>query len=124
MTTTDRIEYIPPEFYAAIELMPDCFVLRSAIADRLEELGESLAAECIRWTIDKQRSPSTNGRQWANDTQLDMGYYVIPCLLYMRSVSHDIRPLTNYWAFDRLICWWRDSTPQDRIDYWNWECPK
>lgn len=41
---------IPVEFRAALELTPNCWTLRLALADRMREQGDEIGADAVLWS--------------------------------------------------------------------------
>lgn len=41
---------IPVEFRAALELTPNCWTLRGALADRMREQGDEIGADAVLWS--------------------------------------------------------------------------
>jgi hypothetical protein len=123
MTTTE-LELIPSEFWSALEMEPDCFTLRSAIADRCEELGWTDAAECLRWTIAKRRT--VRGGSWCTWGEDD----TIPQVLCDSGIGRTVNvqylfsPNDCVKSYRRLVWRWSLLSPKDRQACWEWEAPK
>lgn len=117
---------IPVEWHAAINATPSCMTLRRALADYLEEQGDEMAAECIRWSIEKGRTPY-------GSPDFDFMWYEypgyitvnrtedIPPTLHTKLLPKRMDDKTPAGAFIRLIVGWKNSTPEQRRSYWEWE---
>jgi uncharacterized protein (TIGR02996 family) len=121
VTTTEEIEFIPKEFWAALDKYPDDFTLRCAVADRLEELGEYDYADCMRWSAAKRRVPKA-GWYWAGPEDR---HAQIPFEL---RTSGQGRPQLSYLfadcqsaTFRRLIWRWSLCTAEQKAAFWKWE---
>jgi hypothetical protein len=124
VTTATEEEYIPAEFWAALDLTPECMPLRSAIVDRLLELGKEDTAECIRWSMEKGRVPYGYG--WhCRQTEAEIALSNIPSVLFRSGddglTTHS--PLFyrySHSAFNRLCFRWSLLTPEQKVECWNW----
>ena len=125
MTTTE-VQLIPPDWEAAIEREPGCGVLRSALADHFEEIGAVLAADCIRWTVEKGRWPSdycqwgySSASRWALPEVL---YWRVYHLAFPENDSVLVRDVTftHKFSFNRLLTVWQTATDSERAEWWNW----
>lgn len=121
MTTT----LIPIEWHAALEASPECMTLRRALADWMEENGEPEAAEALRWSIEFNRCPSSRRHrdsvlwEWGSSK---MGYSNgIPEELLYKASGFNHNATTAAQAFVRLIGKWQNSTPEERLSYWQWQ---
>ncbi len=106
MTNTDPI---PVEWHNAIEAEPKCMALRSALADFLQEQGDELAAEAIRWSAEKQVSAQENG------------YWLLPETGLAGISPTTPHPPLQVHALWRLIQKWKNATPLCRKAAWQWQ---
>jgi hypothetical protein len=118
-TVTEQ-EIIPREFWAALDAEPGCMTLRRALVDYLEENGHP-AAECIRWTLEKGRVPSTRGWRMEPDETLAG----IPAELWWAGDDKMPEYLTGHGLkcsrhFRRLVFRWSCCSPTYRQEFWNW----
>lgn len=138
MTDTYELELIPKCFWAAMEKTPECLTLRSAIADYLEEQGDTDGAECLRWSIAKRRRPhsmdtiDTSHVAWSWEFRPTTAHTELPPQLRWR-INHGpdciqlktIEPCKSYpWttAFMRLMWVWKmELVPEERTECWEWE---
>jgi uncharacterized protein (TIGR02996 family) len=121
----ETVTLIPTEWRQALNDAPDDLTLRSALADWFAEQGNELAAECLKWSVEKERTPKEycyGGWQW--ECRIFSGSpmrYLIPKSLHGKppALTEDYSLPSD--AFDRLIGKWRHSTPEKRQEYWKWE---
>jgi hypothetical protein len=116
MTTTDCL--IPAEWHPEINRQPDDFAMRSALADLLLESGDELAAECLRWSVEKRRTPNRKGCQW--DFRGQEPEDIPEHLFWENPLIDEHKGYDFVGAFDRLIRKWKNSTPEEREAYWRW----
>lgn len=121
-------DYIPKEFWAALEQQPDCFTLRSAIADRLEELELYDYAECIRWSIAKKVVP--DNAYWFKGGVFSPYIDLLPSFLMKHQNTHayHYQKCSDYYnakgvvrAFIRLLNRWEVLSSSQKAEVWNWE---
>lgn len=94
--------------------------LRRAIADHLEEKGDVVATEAIRWTIDKGRSIE---HSWYLGGTEDEGV-VIPPKMHDKCLTLEIArsrlPASCLYSLNRLVAYYKALTADERLDVWNW----
>lgn len=114
MTTTEPA-LIPFEWREAIEAAPDDFTVRLALADWFQEQGLELAADCLRWTVEKGRTPSDRGWGEYGDKEAEVPRRVVTlCGLISSTRKYD------WQAFDRLLRVWQLATDSERSEWWRW----
>lgn len=132
MATVADMNCIPVEFWAALKVEPTCLTLRSAIADRLMELGFTDAADCLKWTVEKRRSPvnpelrTANNGDWQWVSEIAESHWKparIPYELLSKKPLLGGESSNQIVAFHRLIGKWLNSTPEERQWHWLWEPP-
>lgn len=121
MTATDHT-LIPEQFRSALNAEPECFTLRLVIADWFAENDQSLAEECLRWTVEKRRVPNSYSTSkwwyWSNIGCIPSGMYTSEPF-YDGFPTEVSRSVSN--AFDSLIAGWLRSTPEQRQRWWDWQ---
>ena len=100
--------------------------LRRAIADYMEENGDTIGADCIRWTITKGRSSFDGWRDYY--LYADDGRSEIPDdLCYSGDNCADVvsylfgRLPSPVVTLRRLVWRWSHATPEQRQQFWGWE---
>jgi hypothetical protein len=115
MGTEVTCSVIPVEWAEAINQNPACMVLRGALADWYREQGDDIAAEALDWSIAKNRSPryglTTAGYTWGG---------IIPDRLCNTKPDGWKGISDAHYALERLIGKWKNSTPEERQEYWQW----
>lgn len=93
--------------------------LRRAIADHLEEKGDAVAAEAVKWTIDKNRKCGDHWyTNWAVHNSQD-----IPIVMHDKCLCPDIcskNKGSSLNALNRLVAYYRKLTPEELVIVWNW----